>query len=245
MSDSETDGNRVVDVRDFPWEGDRDDVACNLALAHLVGNLPRHLTVEGRVHAETYVAAVGAIAGFAAQRTLFETLGPGATMQAATTKDGNRYWFGDALNDMLVPRAESDAGTKVWSIAAGAAASAGLPIAKMPDERKMFAHVASALGGEKEGLPSVAPKHHPQLPGRTLLKTVWPLALICFSGKFPGTDHEYGMAPRKWWSAIAARASGRPIFDVKEVLPPDIALTILMETAIYASKLDRGTIEPS
>src|SRR5215470_7347370 len=58
----------------FPWSDDRDSVvACNLAAGNLANNLPRRLTHDGRIHAETYIAAVGAIAGFAAQCSLLAT----------------------------------------------------------------------------------------------------------------------------------------------------------------------------
>jgi hypothetical protein len=40
-------------------------------------------------------------------------------------------------------------------------------------------------------------------------------------------------------ATVAAYAIARPIIDVKDVLEPSIALTILMESAIYASKLTR------
>jgi hypothetical protein len=56
---------------DLPWKNAQDAVGCNFALGHLVGNFPRRLTIDGRIHAETYISAVGAIAGYAAQRTLF------------------------------------------------------------------------------------------------------------------------------------------------------------------------------
>jgi hypothetical protein len=56
---------------EWPWQKTPDFVACNFALGHLVENLRRRLIVDGRIHAETYISAVGAIAGYAAQRTLF------------------------------------------------------------------------------------------------------------------------------------------------------------------------------
>lgn len=236
--------NSAVDVSEFPWKGEPDYAACNFALGHLVQNLQRILTTNGRLHAETYVAATGAIAGFAAQCTLFERFEPrmGENINVVTTTAGHNYWFGDVLNFMLVPQSQTDAGTRVWSIAAGAAVSSGLPMGKVPDVGSMFSYVASSLGGPNEGLPSTAPSHLPQLAGLELLRTVWPLALTCFSGKFPGAQREFGTASLKWWSAIAARACGRPIQEVKGVLPPDVALTILMQTAIYCSKLDRALV---
>ena len=63
-------------INRFPWSGTPAFAECNFAFGHLVQNLPRRLTVDGRVHAETYISAVGAIAGYAAQRTLFAETPP-------------------------------------------------------------------------------------------------------------------------------------------------------------------------
>jgi hypothetical protein len=232
-------------ANEFPWKNAPEAVACNFALGHLVGNLPRRLTVGGRIHAETYISAVGAIAGYAAQRTLFAESPPvmGVNITRAGTASGEQYWFGDSLNQMLVPKTEADASRCVWSVGAGGAVSAGLQPQQIPNLDAMFKHVASTIAGTNEGKSSVAAQHQAQLPGRELLKAVWPVAVMCFSGKFPGTDREFGAAPIAWWSAIAAQASNRPIRDVKDVLPPDISLTLLMETAIYCSKLDQASIE--
>jgi hypothetical protein len=230
---------------DLPWTNAQDAVACNFALGHLVGNLPRRLTISGGIHAETYISAVGAIAGYAAQRTLFAASPPvmGANINRVSVKSGEQYWFGDSLNYMLVPRTEADASRCVWPAAAGGAVGAGLLPQQLPKLDAMFKHVTSTIGGANEGKSSVPDRHQAQLRAGDLLKTVWPLALTCFSGKFPDGKHDFGAAPVAWWSAIAARASGRPIQNVKGVLPPDIALTLLMESAIYCSKLDQSTVE--
>jgi hypothetical protein len=230
---------------EWPWRKTLDEVACNLALGHLIENLPRRLTTNGRIHAETYISAVGAIAGYAAQRTLFAEAPPvmGVNINRVGVTSGEQYWFGDALNFMLVPRTDADANRCVWALAAGGAMSAGMQGQQMPGLDAMFKHVAATIGGTGEGKSSVGEKHQAHLPARELLKVVWPLALKCFSGKFPGASREYPAAPVKWWSAIAAYASNRPIRDVKDVLPPHVALILLMEAAIYCSKLDQSKIE--
>ncbi|WP_092024099.1 hypothetical protein [Bradyrhizobium sp. OK095] len=230
---------------EWPWRKGPDEVGCNLALGHLLENLPRRLTVNGRIHAETYISAVGAIAGYAAQKTLFAESPPvmGVNINRVGVASGEQYWFGDTLNFMLVPKTDADANRCVWSLAAGGAVSAGMQGQQMPGLDAMFKHVASTIGGTSEGKSSVVVQHQAHLPARELLKAVWPLALTCFSGKFPGAGREYPAAPVTWWSAIAAYASNRPIRDVKDVLPPDIALTLLMETAIYCSKLDQSKVE--
>jgi hypothetical protein len=230
---------------ELPWKNTQEAVACNFALGHLVGNLPRRLTIDGRIHAETYISAVGAIAGFAAQLTLFAESPPvmGVNINRASTASGEQYWFGDTLNHMLVPETEANASRCVWSLAAGGALSAGLRPQQMPQLDAMFKHVAATIGGANQGKSSVPAGHQAQLAARDLLKAVWPVAVMCFSGKFPGANREFGAVPIAWWSAIAAQASNRPIRDVKDVLPPDIALTLLMEAAIYCSKLDQLSIE--
>ena len=52
-------GGSVVESPPFPWTGDPSEVACNLACGSLGHGLAAQLTVEGRLHAETYVAAAG------------------------------------------------------------------------------------------------------------------------------------------------------------------------------------------
>jgi hypothetical protein len=237
----------TVAANEFPWKGAQDATACNFAFGHLVQNLPRRVTIDGRIHAETYISAVGAIAGYAAQRTLFAESPPvmGVNIHRVGVASGAQYWFGDALNYMLVPKTEADANRCVWGSAAGGAVGAGLQPPQLPKLDAMFQHVAATIGGANEGRSSVPAQHQAQLPARDLLKAVWPLAVMCFSGKFPGASREFGAAPVTWWSAIAAQASSRPIRDVKNVLPPEIALTLLMESAIYCSKLDRSAIEPN
>jgi hypothetical protein len=158
-------------------------VGANFAVADLINNLPRRFTIDGRIHAETLLAASGAVAGYAAQRALFAQLAAdGVALESsglmiANTTDGRRRLMGDRLNAMLLPKSNSvsEASEKLWSLAQGAAVSAGLDIAQMPDVGPMFAHVARTIGGEKEGTTSV-PDRQFQLPTLELLKIAWPLA---------------------------------------------------------------------
>ena len=126
---------------DFPWKDAPDVIACNLAFGDLVNDLPRRLTVEGRVHAETLLASIRVVAGFAAQRAFFaepvESQGQAAReIQIATTASGGKYFFGEPLNRMLFPMTEAEAGLRLWSVAAGGAIAAGCPASA--DERRSF-----------------------------------------------------------------------------------------------------------
>jgi hypothetical protein len=220
----------------FPWADDPAGTACNLAVGNLANNLVSWLEREGRVHAETYVAASGAIAGYAAQQSL-STQDSAVPLQVVTTASGEKYLFGDPLNDMFFARTEAETTGRVWPRAAGAAMSLGLPLSRLPSTDDMFGHVSQSLGGPLEGRPSTGPEHQPIVPVRQLLALCWPHVARLFEADFDDTHRRFGPVPPHWWCAVAASATSRPIIDVKDVLEPAIALTILMESAIYASKL--------
>jgi hypothetical protein len=236
---------------DFPWEHQPDEVACNLALGDLINNLPRRLTVNGRIHAETFITASGAIAGFAAQQALFFHLTEAKDnstldqIKVVTTKTGGKYYFGEPLNRTLFPQSNAEGPLKLWSLAAGAAVANGLHQSDLPDPAAMFAHVSQALGGELEGLPSIPKQNHPQLPAKELLKLVWPLAMMCFSGELSGVVAKSGAVTQRWRPVISARAAHTFMRQVKDVLDPNKAVILVMEGAIYASKLNRTDVETS
>ena len=230
-------------ITEWPWDGQPDSAACNFAVGHLFNNLPARLAVEGGIHAETCLAAIGAIAGYAAQRALFARLKDTRDeallkqMHTVKTKAGREYFFGEPLNRMLVPSSEAESNQRLWSLAAGSAVGAGLAPEQLPKIDDMFAHVAKSLGGEREGLPSVSKEHHPHMPVGGLLKGVWPLALMCFTGNVPKAKRKFGVAGMRHWPAISARVASALMRKMPPTLDQRTALIIVMESAIYASKL--------
>ena len=46
----------------FPWAGQADETACNYAFGSLIRNLPPRIALEGKLHAPTVMAAIGAVA---------------------------------------------------------------------------------------------------------------------------------------------------------------------------------------
>lgn len=245
------DSTRLRPAENYPWRDHHDYAACNFALGHLHHNLLNLMTIDGRIHAETCLAAIGAISGFAAQRALFARISEEndtvtiSQIQSATTKNGANFYFGEPLNQMLFPQSDADANGKLWSHAAGGAVSAGLDPNQLPQLGDFFSHVAANLGGELEGIPSVSRDHYPQLPAKELLTLTWPLALMCFGGRFPNSQHDFGAASARFWPAISAHVAGALITKTQPALDPAIGLTIVMESAIYASKLDPASVGPS
>jgi len=83
--------------------------------------------------------------------------------------------------------------------------------------------------------------HLPADPEK-LLHDVWPLAALCFNGKFPNSQHNFGAASIKYRPIIASFLANHMIQEVKDVLSPEIALMIVMESAILCSKVDASQI---
>ncbi len=124
----------------MPWANDaKNFIGCNFAYGNLAIHLPKVLTVNGRLHAETYVAACGVIAGFAAQRALLvqnsafrmdnlkeDSLVDGLFLVRGPR--GERFIFGEPLKEMifLKGRPATEISARLWEWAIGGAVAAGL-----------------------------------------------------------------------------------------------------------------------
>jgi hypothetical protein len=231
-----------------PWNDAPDGAAADVALADLVNNLPRRLTVEGKLHAETLLAATGAIAGFAAQRAVMEgmqpeqVVDPSSGFQIVQTTNGGYFFFGESLDRALLPQSPADP-HKLWTLAASGAITAGLDGNALPPLPPMFEYVAKALGSDREGSTSLRGCQF-RAPARELLMAVWPFALKCFNGQVSGQALKPPMVvSQRWRPVIAAHVANRMIRHTALAVPPLKALTIVMETAIYASKLAPAMVE--
>jgi hypothetical protein len=107
----------------------------------------------------------------------------------------------------------------------------------------MFAHVARSLAGDGEGRTSI-PEHQPHMTGRETLKIVWPVAMDCFHGRAPDTFPHRPTAIRRW-PAIAGCVAGELIQETAAILHPRTGLIIMMESAIYASKIRPASVYAS
>jgi hypothetical protein len=229
----------------IPWEFEEDAAECDAAAANLLAALPRRLTLHGQVHAETCLAAIGAIAGLAAQRALFQHLTEQddraalKQIRSGRTRTGLEYFSGEPLNRMLVPAPGAKA-SGVWPLVAAGALKIGLPPRQLPDVGEMFAHVARSLARDGEGRPSI-PEHQPHMTGRETLQIVWPVAMDCFHGRTPDMFPHPPTAMRRW-PAIAGCVAGELIQRTASVLHPRKGLIIVMESAIYASKIRPASV---
>jgi len=220
---------------DFPWKNDAESyIACNLATGNLATNLAKMVATKEGVQAETYVCAAGIVAGYAAQQTFLDS-GKQDGLQIVTLDTGRRFLFGEPLNEALYAQTPEEAQGRVINIALGTAASLGAAIT-MDDVGPMFARVTKSISDAEPFFPSPPPPNRPLLEGDALLGLVWPRTLPLLEADFDETHRRHGPVPKRWWSAVCARPAARAITDVKDVLDPKIAATLLLESAIYASK---------
>lgn len=247
------------DRPDLPWKDDSTNfIGCNFAYADLINNLPRFLTLDGRVHAETLVAGSGAIAGFAAQLTLWaqrpdfsiETLSestPNAGLFIVRNPRGDRYIYGDPLKEMIFckEKTPTQITARLWEWAVGGAIAAGLDRSKTPDTLSIWENANRSIQTGSEGMPSVEKEHWPHLTPAQLLERLWPIAKQMLTGQLSGAKLPPGMVvvEHRWWPTITGRATSAVIQQVKTVLDPRTALLIAMQTAIVTLKTDPTKFE--
>jgi hypothetical protein len=229
-----------------PWAGWPDEAACTRAAADLTKALPAALAQNDRVHPETLMTAAGAIAGWAAQASLFADR---AAMDAAaragdmalssmTQADGREFLFGEYLNARLFSEDPARGGSCVWNLLAGTAVAQGLHPSRIPNLRAMFSHVTTLLGQPGEGFPSTPAPHQPTASAAALLEKVRPLALTALRGEMPGGSAPgAAVAAQTSYQAITAWATATMLVQCAKVLPVETGLRIGMEAAIYSSKL--------
>ncbi len=180
------------------------------------------------VHIESYLTALGALAGYACQMSVRETTrARGLTTEenhllvATDGPDGKRYFFGDALNKPLAEGPYS-----IWALAAGGAQKMG---GKLPDIGEIFQHVSSTVGSREFGVPRLPEDRQPSERPLDYVRALWP-ALLPVARPFCETAAE--------WPILFAIAIQESIFMAKDVIEPGLAVTVVMESAVPMSKVD-------
>ncbi|MBC8025855.1 MAG: hypothetical protein H7Y89_07685 [Steroidobacteraceae bacterium] len=181
---------------------------------------------DSRLHARSLLCALGAVAGHACQASVRAQSaaagrGPDTPFRVIQGEDGRRYLSGDAMNGPLAEHKMS-----VWNLAAGAAQLHGTQ--GLPNLDEIFEYNASVIGTQKFGLPRL-PRDQP-VSGMPIefAKRLWPTA--------QATVIRHTGNP-KLWPIAAALAVQEAIAVTKEIISPEIAVRIVMESAIPVSKI--------
>ncbi len=238
-----------------PW-GPEDDIAANQAIGGLRNFLLSALKTERGIQAETLLVAAGALTGYSAIHAVFEAyLKRGRAQigdaEAASTgnaivevkgKDGQTYYLGDLINSFLAASAGPVSRPFfVWGYLAGIAINSGVLAAELPDLNEMFKHAASTVGSPEFGIPRMPPNLKPMLTPRQAVDRLWPAVrtgLARIEGPGPGgrgIDVEH-------WPILCAIAAQQLINQTKGVMDVKVALRLVMESAIFMSKIDPRSV---
>jgi hypothetical protein len=228
--------------RTWPWDPDQ-TVAARLAIASLQKFFIRSLSRNGRLQLETVFCTVGALTGFAAQNALRQAslvAGRAETdgLLALESTTGERFYFGDRLNEILVPHRRED--LTVWSVVAGEAMRLGA--SGLSDCVEIFERVTKSIGTPAFGVPTLPQGNRPWLMPRRAVEIFWPSVRTAFTREpvvpVPGFKL---VEPRHWPLALAVIGAGYLSLG-KESFPPARAVALFMEAAVAMSKLDSAAV---
>ncbi len=189
------------------------------------------LKSDNRVHIESLLCAIGALAGYSCQaslraQALEQGLPENAFFTLVETTDGKTYFFGDPLNR---PLAESE--HSVWGLAVGGAEKASCIV--LPDIADMFRHASQTVGGKDFGIPRMAQQHQPSDTPANYLKSIWPAThLLAIRYCMRAND----------WPILYGLVAQEAIYMARDIVDPVLALTLVMESAIPMSKVDIGAL---
>lgn len=180
------------------------------------------------IHIESFLCALGALAGYSCQASLrrelieIKGLSEKQVFVIVEGKDGNKYYFGDTINQPLVENQFS-----VWSLAAGAVQHMGINV--IIDLREIFEHVSKTTGSHNYGIPRIPDGHKPGDTPYNFIKILWPILLP--------VAEQYCASPGEWPIMFGMAVQEGIIFG-KDAIDPLFALSIVMESAIPMAKVD-------
>ncbi|ANP46986.1 hypothetical protein [Candidatus Viadribacter manganicus] len=197
-----------------------------------------------RLRAADAASALGGLAGIFAQIQARAMMQSGAikqtetTLAEVTTQTGERYYFGDAINAVLLDGARE--APSFWNLAGGAARDA--KIGDKIDVLEIAKRATRDVGSPKFGQPLVV--------GRYKLSET-PLQAVRAHGPwFLARFLEMGLEPPKLMWVFGSVAQSFAPFAAGEVkdLQPDVSVMrvdlvrIYMEAAVPMSKMDLRTV---
>jgi hypothetical protein len=195
---------------------------------------------ERGVHAETLIAALAGLAGYAclvsARAVAAMLSGASAPLlrniedtpasleiDATIGADGRTYASGRAIDRPLFQDRLS-----VWNVILGSASAYG--VKTMPDVDELLAHVSASVGTEAFGRPRLAPGGYPpREPPVAFVRAFW-LVLLPKARLFCPLPEQ--------WPVLYAFATQQAIALCREAVPPEIAMRLALESAVPMSRLE-------
>ena len=209
-------------------------VAARLAGREIATRLFKVLQSERGVRIETALGMLGSLAGVSAPIAMAKGLANGSLkMQAPEVvvlelKGGGGAMTGDYINrKILEAERVGPHMLSVWGMAAGQAEQLGAAVTL--DRMELVRRVISQIGEAEFGHLDLPEAHHPG-------DSVGSMASSLFPAFEPLLD-QFGIAPEHGFLPFSF-AIQDVMQDGQGVLAPDMALKIVMECAVPASKMD-------
>jgi hypothetical protein len=238
-------GTAGAAARGWPWEPDQ-SVAAQLAISSLVKFFPKSLAQNGSLQVETLFCVIGALTGFAAQHAVRQQhIASGNAKEAevfviAEAPNGERYYFGDRLNAILVP--ETLESLTVLSVLGGEVLKLGAAKEELPDCHEIFERTAKSIGTPGFGVPELPPGHKPFLMPRRAVEIFWPSMLTVFTREPVVPVPGFKLVEPRHWPLLLAAVAASFMPAIEGSLPPALAMKIFMEAAIPMSKIDQSAV---
>lgn len=216
----------------LPQDPEREAIGRSIAALLMA----RQIRQGGRIHAETLLTEIGALAGFAAQiairRSIVEPQGldPSSLLVEVVTKNDEVYYFSDLLNWMLFENMEKPP-YSVWAYLAAAVPNDIKLL--LPDVAEIVSRTARTIGTRHFGEPRVPREHMPAKSPRSALEENW--------GILQSELRSSGRDPAEWPYDFAAAAQWQMLTG-GETLALPVAVRLVMEAAIPMSKINPRTV---
>lgn len=190
---------------------------------------------ERGIHVESVLSALASLSGYAAQVAAVRMIRDGdpaakqfPQLNEVKTKDGQTFLISELANQFVAAAGGPDKLT-VLTLVANMGMRAGGK--QLPDMLAIMKRNAAHLGSPNYPPLSVPPDHFPKENALVALRQWWPIVVKVFSA-----DELRDIHPLFWMLALA-NETGKLIEDGKDILHPDVAMMLAMETAVATSKV--------
>jgi hypothetical protein len=190
----------------------------------------------GRIHAETILTEIGALAGFAARMSIRKSiiepqqLDPNEILAEVVARSGEKFYFSDTLNWILFENVAQPP-YSIWAYLLDVVPQADRAL--LPDIADIVGYAARTVGTARFGVPRLPAEHMPHRTPRAALQEHWALVReeLAGSGRNPA-EWPYDLAFAAQWQMLTSR----------DRLALPLAAKIVMETAIPMSKVDPAMV---
>lgn len=216
----------------LPIDPEREVIGRTIAAVLMASEIKR----GGRIHAETVLTEIGALAGFAAQMAIRKAiiaphqLDPNEILPEVVTKNGEKYYFSDTLNWMLFENLSTPP-YSIWAYLVDVVPQESR--GELPDMADILGHAARTIGTFRFGVPRLPAEHMPHKMPRAALEEHWRAVVQEFEASGRGAaEWPFDLAFAAQWQMLTSR----------DHLALPLAARIVMEAAIPMSKVDPKTV---